>query len=460
MVPIQLRRTLTGAVRAGLDSPLPDPVSVGNGTAIVVTGWCYHEWLSIRGLQIQCGDSIVPAVLSGIPRTDLDNTAGNAGFAAVLPIAAVAEPAIQPIIIHAALAGGRTESISVGNLRLLPSHNGSPVDLAPQRLGTISRPYGSGETAGPPASIAVCLVTSDPATDFFARQIAALRGQTELSWTCLVNDDGSKPESSAAIRGMLGDDRRFQFVRQPTKLGPYRSIENCLHQVPSNVEFVALLGAHEIWQRDALAVLRSRFKARTSLLAAWPGPMNLSELVISDLPLGSVMFRRSVLSRILPFPRGEAHLCAGSWIASAAATAGDIANITEPICEPTATTVPADNDPPPKSSFIARVRGWLDDGCRQFVQHGLRIQQLTTALQIRNGGRLSWAQCRALGRVSDPLWLVTRAVRQRFSRPSPPDHASALLQAQIWSATVRAQRIIGLGRQRLSQPATARRHAA
>ena len=103
---------------------MPDPLNVGTGTAIVVTGWCYHEWLNIRELQIQCGDSVAPAVLSGIPRhvgDDESPRAASAGFAAVLPIAGIARPMTQPIVIHAVLAGGRTESATLGSLRLNPS---------------------------------------------------------------------------------------------------------------------------------------------------------------------------------------------------------------------------------------------------------------------------------------------------------------------------------------------------
>ena len=99
-------------------------------------------------------------------------------------------------------------------------------------MGVKRRPYDAGETETLPPAVAICLVTSDPSTDFFARQIAAFRAQTESNWICLVNDDGSKSESFAAIRGMLGDDRRFQLVRQSPKQGPYRSVENCLALAP------------------------------------------------------------------------------------------------------------------------------------------------------------------------------------------------------------------------------------
>jgi hypothetical protein len=470
MVPTHLRRTPTGALRAGLDSLLPDPLNVGAGTAIVVTGWCYHEWLSIRELRVQCGDSVAPAVLSGIPRCvseDESPRAASAGFAAVLPIPGIARPMPQPIIIHAVLAGGRTESATLGSLRLNPSlrvieeeRSLSDSVLSAERMGVKRRPYDAGEDETFVPTVAICLATSDPSTDIFARQVAAFRAQTEANWICLINDDGSKPESLAAIRGMLGDDRRFQLLRQSTKQGAYRSIENCLNLVPSQVDFVALCGPNDIWQRDALAVLRSRFMSRTSLVCTSAISENVSELLISGLSLGTAMFCRTVLDRILPFPPAAADARFDPWIACVAATSGKIARIAEPICEAMPKSGPTDADPLPRLSLRARLSQWLADGPRQFGEHRLRIQQLAQALRKRDSDWFSRAQIQALDRAIDPLWLLIQAGRTWLGRKRATGHASAVLHAQLWSTIVRTQRGIGFGRQRPRPSAVAQRRAA
>ena len=443
MVPTHLRRTPTGALRVGLVSPLPDPLNVGAGTAIVVSGWCYHDWLAIRHLRIQCGQSVVPVALSGIPHPELSNGkapgAASAAFAAVLPIADVVEPVTEPIVIQAALAGGRTESATIGILRLNSSHAQAEAENAfsgssspsVERMGVRRRPYAGGEDAPSSPTFAICLATSNPSTDFFARQIAAFRGQTESNWICLVNDDGSKPESFAAIRGMLGDDRRFLLIRQSTKRGHPCLIENCLAQVPSEAEFVALCGSRDIWQRNALAVLRSRIAPRTSLVCTSATSGDLSELLVSDLSLGTAMFRRSVLDRILPFPPAVAGPRSNAWIAGVCAIAGKVTRVAEPLCETIPTSPPADADPPPRLPLKARLVQWLADGPRQFAEHGLRIQQLVQALRLRGGGRLSRTQCQAIDRVVDPLWLLMQSARDWLGRNQTPGKASAVLHGQL-----------------------------
>src|SRR5947207_5837734 len=102
MLPTPLRLSSVGALRAGLDRPLPNPLCVGDGTALGITGWCFHPWLTIRAIEILIGDDAIPAALSGIQRREVherfslaDDPRGYSewsGFAAVLPIARVTGP--------------------------------------------------------------------------------------------------------------------------------------------------------------------------------------------------------------------------------------------------------------------------------------------------------------------------------------------------------------------------------
>src|SRR5438270_2309160 len=94
MVVLQLQNSSLGELRAGLDRPLPAPLVVGDGTAVGLTGWCFHPRLRMRSLELLCGGERVPVVLGGIQRRELrerfaDGRAEWSGFAAILPIARV-----------------------------------------------------------------------------------------------------------------------------------------------------------------------------------------------------------------------------------------------------------------------------------------------------------------------------------------------------------------------------------
>src|SRR5437868_3427490 len=111
MVVLRLQNSSLGELRAGLDRPLPESLVVGNGTAVGLSGWCFHPRLTIRSLELLFDGERVPVVLSGIQRRELrerfaDGRAEWSGFAAILPIARVQQSTTQPIRIRASLAGG------------------------------------------------------------------------------------------------------------------------------------------------------------------------------------------------------------------------------------------------------------------------------------------------------------------------------------------------------------------
>jgi hypothetical protein len=442
MVPTHLRRTPSGALHAGLDRPLPENLYVGRGTAIVVRGWCFHSWLTIRQLHIQCGDALVPVTWNGIPRQDLAEAfsprAMKSGFAAVVPIAAATEPTSKSIAIRATFAGGRTESMTLGALRVVPELQQSADAQRSSNLTYLGKRDG---WTNAKASIAICLTTTNPPIVDFARQIAALRAQTEPNWICLINDDGSKSESFAAIRGMLADDGRFQLMRQPSREGLCRTLENCLIRVPREVEFVALPGREAVWQRDALAVLRSRFVSNTALVGSdWrPNfPADLAGGLLERPTFGAVMLRRQALDQTLPFPQLAGADEADSWIACAAMSVGRVVHIAESLCE-TGTTA----EPQKSSDGDGSASEWL-----------ALVQQVET-LRIRGGVELSLAHRRSLRRALDPYWLTLQAVRHW--RADSGNRCYGLLLAKLRATYASA---FAVGRHGITKAPIEPRHAA
>ena len=106
----------------------------------------------------------------------------------------------------------------------------------------------------PPATLAVCLTTADPNLRRFERRLSSLRAQTHRDWICLIQDDGSAPEVFARLAELCRQDPRIVLVRNPERLGRYRTVERCLGHVPPTVEHVALYDAdEEEWAPDRLA---------------------------------------------------------------------------------------------------------------------------------------------------------------------------------------------------------------
>jgi glycosyltransferase involved in cell wall biosynthesis len=493
MLPIPSRHSAADELRAGLDRALPNPLFVGDGTALGITGWCFHPWLALRTVEIVIGDRTIPVALDGIQRRELreqfplaDDPHGSAewaGFAAVLPIARVPEPTVLPIRVRAALAGGRCETAPLGMLQLVPA---PPAPLQQSRDGELSVPFpeSAGKRVGSAPRIAVCMTTYNPPSDLFARQIASLRAQTERDWICIVSDDHSKPERFAAIRTMLGDDARFRLFRQPTNRGYYRNFEDCLGRVPPEIEYVALADQDDVWHRDKLAVLCSRFGPRTTLVYSdarivsadgaelastyWttrrPNRGDLATLLIANTVTGAAaMLRRCVLVSILPFPPAFGAAFHDHWIACAALARGEIAFIDQPLYDYVQHRGNViGHFAPPVFPLWTRAWRWLKffwlpklgrnirvalgNGRTHFFDNWLRVQQIAATLRLRCAAHLSADHRRALDRVQNPIWLAALGGRHASGLNTTVGMEFHMLHARLWATYMRAKRSLTAGR--------------
>ena len=135
----RLRRATHGELRAGLDCPLPDPLIVGRGTALALTGWCVHPRRAIRRIEMMCGETVLPAALHGIQRRDLRERGISewSGFAAVVPIERVSDATTLDLYLRAVLAGGRCETAELGSLRVQRDGQSSFTPLTPHPLSRV-----------------------------------------------------------------------------------------------------------------------------------------------------------------------------------------------------------------------------------------------------------------------------------------------------------------------------------
>jgi glycosyltransferase involved in cell wall biosynthesis len=325
-----------------------------------------------------------------------------------------------------------------------------------------------------------------------------LRAQTERNWICFVSDDHSKPERFAAIRTILGDDPRFRLFRQPANRGYYRNFEDCLARVPPEFEFVALADQDDVWHRDKLAVLYSRFGPRTTLVYSdarivsadgaeqaptyWttrrPNRGDLATLLIANTVTGAAaMLRRRVLDTILPFPPAFGAAFHDHWIACAALAMGEIAFIDQPLYDYVqhGGNVIGHFAPPvfplwtrawrwlkffwpPKVGHNIRVA--LGNGRTHFFDNWLRVQQIAATLRLRCAAYLCVDHRRALDRVQNQIWLGALGVRHARGLNTTVGMEFHMLHARLWATYMRVKKSLCVGRGNRDMRTPDRRRAA
>lgn len=214
-------------------------------------------------------------------------------------------------------------------------------------IEVVARP--AAEPAG--ASLAVCMATYEPDPELFARQIDSLRAQSDSDWVCVISDDGSGPESLAAMRRVLGDDPRFRLSPAPDRQVFYRNFERALNLAPPDARLVALSDQDDVWYPDKLATLRAALgdaplvyseqrlvTADGSLVreSLWNGRRPNHEEIVSLLVAGGVtgaamLMRREVADLAVPFPDTPGMDFHDHWIALVALALGDVAFVDRPL---------------------------------------------------------------------------------------------------------------------------------
>jgi glycosyltransferase involved in cell wall biosynthesis len=314
-----------------LDVPLPEALHVRRGTAVFLSGRCWHPRKQVRRLEILVDGVRLPADAWGMPRSG-----SCSGFWATIPIEARGEPGEVNLELRARLDDGSVTSAPVG---------GVPV------VEPCVRPRPAGRE--PPAGglVAICMATFEPDMELFRRQLDSLRSQTDTGWACVISDDCSDPERFEAIERELDGDDRFRISRSEQRLGFYRNFERALTLVPADAELVALCDQDDRWYPEKLATLRRALGSarlvysdqrlvdaagRVLRETLWEGRSNnhtdLTSLLVANTITGAAtLFRREVAELAVPFPEPPGWRFHDHWIGLVALASGEIEYVDRPL---------------------------------------------------------------------------------------------------------------------------------
>lgn len=425
---------------ATLETPLPETLAIGSGTAVFCSGTCVHRREAIESLELVVDGVRHRPSAFAMPRPDARAALGTlrSGFWGTVPIPARGAPGLVELAVAARLAGGAEVRAPLGRIRVVERQPAPAL----------------GPTA-PAGLIAVCMATFEPDMALFRAQADSLRAQTDQRWVCVVSDDASGPEAFARIGEAIGDDPRFVLSRSEQRLGFYRNFERALRMAPAETELVALCDQDDRWHPDKLEVLRAALgtaqlvysdqrlvdaEGRLLRETLWEGRRNNHTDLISMLVAGSVtgaaaLFRREVAELALPFPDTPGLPFHDHWIGLVALASGDVGYVDRPLYDYVQH----------RGAFFGEVTYGAKRGRARGLVRGAYFrghvprEVLAQVLLVRCAGRLTPAKRRALRRyvaaARSPLacaWLAARPLRVLLGRTETLGSESELVRGILW----------------------------
>ena len=325
-------------LRLEIESDLPSQLAVGLGNAIFVCGWCFHPTLGLKALTVTLGDASTPAIAFGMPRPDVRDssrlaTAYRSGFWAIVSIPPLAHAATVELGVLAKLEDGSHASGRAGS-----------IALAPSGAAEARRPAVNGR-------VAICMATYEPPLDLFRRQIESIRAQTHTDWTCVISDDCSADGAYEGIRDVVGDDPRFELIRNERRRGFYANFEHALRSADPEAEFIALADHDDAWYPEKLEALvagiggasvaysDARIVERDGTVRSetfWSRrPNNSTDLIslilANSIPGSAALYRSAILEQALPFPPDYGRLFHDHWLAIMAFAAAGARYLDRPL---------------------------------------------------------------------------------------------------------------------------------
>ena len=176
--------------------------------------------------------------------------------------------------------------------------------------------------------VGVILATYNPNLIFLRNQLDSIRAQTWPHWVCHIVDDASQAEIQAAIFEMAQTDPRFVCHFHPENLNVYHNFERGLRYLETDPTLTAIAFADQddIWRVSKLETLLRVLDLEKAVLvhsdlelmnavgqplhpSVWafegrhPERLTPELLLLRNAITGCTMlFRRSLLPAILPFP--------------------------------------------------------------------------------------------------------------------------------------------------------------
>jgi hypothetical protein len=424
---------------ANLESPLPASLPVGTGTALYLSGTCFHRRARIADLAILVdGDRHRPEAFR-MPRPDVfdaDAAGFRSGFWATVPIAARADPGAIELALAARPARGTELRAPLGRIEIVP---------AEPRAGAVD-----------PGLIAVCMATFEPEIPLFRRQVESLRSQTDRRWVCVISDDCSSTERWEQLRAVVAGDPRFVTSRSERRRGFYGNFERALTLAPAQAGLLALCDQDDVWLPEKLAVLRAAIgsaqmvysdqrlvdaEGRVLRDTLWQGRRNnhtdIASLLIANTITGAAtLFRREVADLALPFPDAPGVQFHDHWLGLVALASGDVAYVDRPLYDYVQHGRAVFGE---VASDRERRKGVLRGGRGAYFLGYVMREVQAQALLVRCGARLTGAKRRALRRyvaaTRSPAafaWLALRPLRALAGRNETLGSEADLVRGIVW----------------------------
>lgn len=459
-------------LRVRLESHLPTSLPVGRETAIFCFGHCFHRRQPVTDLELLVGETRHRPTATRMPRRDLfdwlhgteedpEGRSYRSGFWSTLPIHAPTSPGVLEISVAVRLAGGAESLHRLGRIEIAEVE--APV-----------WPDGSLE----PGTIAICMATFDPDAALLRAQVRSLRAQADERWICVISDGGSAPERFEALLETVGEDQRFAVSRSEHRLSPYRNFERALELVPAQAELVALSDQDDRWYPEKLAVLRAALGSaqlvysdqrlvseggRVLRDSLWHGRRNdyrnlASLLVANTMPGASMLLRRELVERALPFPDAPGVQYHDHWLALVALASGEVDYVDRPLYDYVQHTGAVSGDllageharmrGPRRGPGRSGSRGWRSAYFGGYLGREVFAETLRLRCDASLTRRKRWALEWFIAAERSPLglmWLALRPLRRLIGRDETLGGELALARGIAWRwllelAVGRAQR--------------------
>lgn len=452
-----------GAQRSGpsarLDPTAPDPIEVGDGTALLLEGTLEPGAFEPEEVLVRVGPLERPVDAFGV-----EGGEEHGRWWSLVPI----PPAVEPGAAAVELIARRGEE----EVR---------IPLGAVTLAAGGPPTTATAAEGPPL-IAVCMATHEPPAGRLRRQLDSIREQSWDRWVCVISDDCSSPESFAEIERAVEGDPRFVVSRASERIGFLRNFERAIRMAPAEAALLAPADQDDRWYPDKLEALagtlarnpRAKLAYSDMRITDGEGRVlsdtywylrrnrhdDMASMLVANVVTGAAsLFRRELLADALPFP--PAHpthaVYHDHWLALCALATGEIAYLDRPTYDyfrhdDSVTVREAPGWLRPESGFAGRLRlhwGRLTRRLRMgsaaptweevYRRRWLLIRQLVAILQLRLAGRIGARERRSMDRLvaaeRSPLaagWLLVRCLRPLIGRNETLARERVLLGGLIW----------------------------
>jgi glycosyltransferase involved in cell wall biosynthesis len=470
-IPLPARATDNGLI-VGIDTKIPDPIVVGKGSALYVSGLCYHFEQKIRNLQLLVDGQPQQVKAFNMPRQDLPDdqfpdpvgNSSRSGFWAILTFPEIVEPTRVPLALQVTLGDGTTCREQLVTLKLKPGAANPDRLSLPEYKNVPDQPL-----------VAVCMTTYEPPLDLFARQIESIRKQSHSNWVCIISDDGSRPKILEEIRSITSQDKRFHVFPGSARLGFYNNFERSISLAPDEAEYIALSDQDDYWHPDKLETLLSQFDESTTLVYSdmnivdekgtriagtyWttrPNNFtNFASLLMANTITGAAsLFHRRLLPYILPFPEKVGSPYHDHWIGCAALALGKVKFVDRALYDYVQHSANAlGHFAPVGRNLRQRARGatlalmylgnWLRVSLANwqivYFYDLIREQLMCKVIELRCGEHLTRDKKKSLSRITHVdesasafAWMATRGLKDGGWRRETLGAEQVFLLATIW----------------------------